>query len=436
MSQLMETLLDLSEIPGNRLPESSMAFSKLSMFDWLVCGRAGVGEPLAAKLREFAAQEGGREIASIFGSGRTPARMAALVNGATSHALDYDDTYFGHIGHLSVGIYPAALAAGEEVLASAAEVAAAFLLGAEAAIRTGMALGAVHYNRGFHQTATAGAFGATVAAGRLYGLTREQMRAALGLCSTRASGLKSQFGTMGKPYNAGIAAANGIECAQLARLGMTSCDDGLFGAQGFIPTHSDAPVLETVSVEHFLFDSISYKFHACCHGTHAMIEALLTAMESTGIGSGDVACFRLKTNPRWLSVCNIATPTTGLEVKFSYRWLAGMVLNGIDTGSDKAFTDSTARDPALAAFSQRVEVTGDESLTDMQAHGELDLNDGTCIPIAHDLARPVAPDELAIKLRAKAAAILGEAALPLATVLDDMATLTAADLGQLVRTGA
>ena len=79
-----------------------------------------------------------------------------------------------------------------------------------------MVLGRKHYERGFHQTATAGAFGATVAAGRLLGLTSEQMRNALSLVGTRASGLKSQFGTMGKPFNAGVAASNGVEAALLA----------------------------------------------------------------------------------------------------------------------------------------------------------------------------------------------------------------------------
>ena len=95
--------------------------------------------------------------------------MAALVNGATSHALDYDDTHFAHVGHLSVGIYPAALAVAEETGSSASHLIEAFLVGAEAAIRVGVKLGPGHYNRGFHQTATAGAFGATIAAGRLYG---------------------------------------------------------------------------------------------------------------------------------------------------------------------------------------------------------------------------------------------------------------------------
>ncbi|MBW7883459.1 MAG: MmgE/PrpD family protein, partial [Caldilineaceae bacterium] len=66
-------------------------------------------------------------------------------------------THFAHVGHLSVGVYPAALAAAEDVDASAEAMVAAFLVGAEAAIRVGLVLGRSHYNQGFHQTATAGA---------------------------------------------------------------------------------------------------------------------------------------------------------------------------------------------------------------------------------------------------------------------------------------
>ena len=140
--------------------------------------------------------------------------------------------------------------------ASAEEMITAFLLGAEGAIRVGMTLGRAHYNHGFHQTATAGAFGATLTAGRLLGLDRLQMRHALGLCGTRASGLTSQFGSMGKPFNAGIAAANGVECATLANLGFTSADDGLMGHQGFIGAH--LPGGGAVTGPDMTFDS--YKF--------------------------------------------------------------------------------------------------------------------------------------------------------------------------------
>ena len=103
-------LLNLAALPGENIPVTVQAMARFSLFDWMVCGRAGVGEPLAGILRRYVAAEGGRPVASILGGGQAPARAAALVNGATSHALDYDDTHFGHVGHPSVGIYPAALA--------------------------------------------------------------------------------------------------------------------------------------------------------------------------------------------------------------------------------------------------------------------------------------------------------------------------------------
>ena len=431
---ILECILDLATIQSDLIPASALGMARLSLFDWIVCGRAGTGEPVAAILRELAGQEGGNGEASVFGGKPAPARMAALVNGATSHALDYDDTHFGHIGHLSVGVYPAALAIAEKTGAPASAAVESFLVGAETAIRIGRILGPVHYDRGFHQTATAGAFGATVAAGRLLGLTREGMRAAIGLCATRASGLKSQFGTMGKPYNAGAAASNGVECAMLADKGISAPDDGLMGHQGFVSTHSDAPDPQA-GVEGlpgtFLFEDNKYKLHACCHGTHAMIEALREAKRARGLLPDDVAAFRLRTNPRWLAVCDIKAPRTGLEVKFSYCWLAAMVLEGIATESDGSYPRPMAEDRRLRAFAERVTVEGDESLNEMQASGVLSLKDGSQVDVWHDFSVRMPNDILEAKLITKAQAVLGAtAAAGIQESIAALDTLSARALGR------
>ena len=428
---VLGTALDLAAFPAGDIPASARSMARFSLFDWLVCGRAGVAEPLAVILRNYVAAEDGRAVASVFGGSQAPARAAALVNGATSHALDYDDTHFAHVGHPSVGVYPAALAAGEETGATASEVADAFLIGAEASVRIGMVLGAGHYNRGFHQTATAGAFGATIAAGRLYGLTRDQMRVAIGLCATRASGLKSQFGTMGKPYNAGIAAANGVECAGLARAGFTSADDGLMGAQGFVATHADAPDMPADTPPGtFLFEDIKYKLHACCHGTHAMIEALAALKHVHNLTPERVASIHLRTSPRWLSVCDIKVPRTGLEVKFSYNWLAGMMLAGIPTASDRAYTDALAGDADLADFAGRITVAGEAGVTDMQAAGEVRLTDGGMLAFAYDLAARLPNAVLERSLRAKATGLIGAEGERIWALVAGLDSLSARDLGK------
>lgn len=386
-------------------PSAPALAASHSLFDWAVCGLAGMNEPAAATLRATALAEGAAPVASLIGGGRTSARLAALVNGTTSHALDYDDTHFAHIGHLSVGIYPAALAAGEMAGATIGQIVTAFLLGAEVAIRVGMALGPEHYDRGFHQTATAGAFGATAAAGRLLGLDPDRMRQALGLAATRASGIKNQFGSMGKPLNAGLAASNGVECALWAGAGMTSARDGLEGVNGFLATHSDRPDPAAGLREDFLFDAVKYKLHACCHGTHAMLEALQALPARPA--AAEVAALHLRTSPRWLNVCDIKTPRSGLEVKFSYAWLAAMALSGIPTAADCSYTDAIAGDPALARLAGRVVVTADDGLSEMQASGEIVLTGGERLPFRHDLDQPFAPEISARSLRRKAGILIG-----------------------------
>lgn len=438
MARSMDALLDLAALDASRLPAASRRLAAFSLYDWMTVAIAGSDQPLCDIVRAQALAEGGTPMASLVGADtRLPARAAALVNGTVSHALDYDDTHFAHIGHLSVGIYPAALAAAEEQGAGAAVVRDAFLVGAEGACRLGMVLGRGHYQRGFHQTATAGAFGATIAAGRIYGLDRAQTRAALSLVATRASGLKSQFGTMGKPFNAGIAASNGIEAASLARRGFTSCDDGIEGPQGFIETHADSPDHETPwhnpPPGHFLFDAINYKLHACCHGTHAMIEALLKARRDGKLSDTALRRIVVKTNPRWLKVCDIKKPRTGLEVKFSYCWLAAMVVTGVNTSSERVYQDQLCVAPNLQRLAACVDVIGDESLSDTETVVSVEAN-GTPAIYTHDLSAPILHEELEQGLRAKAEGLLGrERAERLWEAIRNIDTLPASALGALLR---
>jgi 2-methylcitrate dehydratase PrpD len=307
----------------------------------------------------------------------------------------------------------------------------AFLAGAEASVRLGMALGREHYERGFHQTATAGAFGATVAASRLLDLSETDTRNALSLVATRASGLKSQFGTMGKPFNAGIAACNGVEAAGLAQRGFISCDDGIAGPQGFIATHADRPEPWPDFPNRFLFEDVKYKFHACCHGTHAMIEAL-NKVSAADLVQMDSLLVRV--SPRWLKVCDIKKPRTGLEVKFSYAWLAAMCCNGMETAADVTYQDALADAPALAEMASRVTVEGDARLSDTATEVEVVTARGQTICGAYDLAERLTPEVIGRRLRAKAAALLGaEAAGSLWQSVTELERHSAREIGATLR---
>ncbi len=387
---------------------AALEMMRLSLFDWAACGIAGRDEPVARITREMIADEGGAAQAHVFGGGAYPVRAAALVNGAASHALDYDDTHFAHIGHPSVAVIPAALALGEQRQVSGAAFLEACLIGVETSVRVGVWLGRAHYQAGFHQTATAGAFGAAAAAARVLGLSADRVADALGLVATRAAGLKAQFGTMGKPYNAGIAAASGVEAALLVARGFQPERGALDGPLGFGDTHhgvADISALEGLG-QIWQFEQISHKFHACCHGLHAVLEA---AMDLSDVAAEDIAEIDVVTHPRWMTVCNQLAPMTGLGAKFSYGTVLAMRFLGYDTARLDSFDDAVCQDPAVRALRQRVRVTADEALSETQAQLTLVLRDGSSRGAAHDLNRPMPLDVRRAKLRAKGEALLGEA---------------------------
>ena len=376
---------------------------KLSFIDWASVALAGLDEPVANLLRSYLEDEGGTPQAHFVGGGATNARSAALFNGTVSHALDYDDTHFAHIGHPSVAVFPAALAVAEQTGADVQSFLDASLVGVEASIRFGVVLGRKHYQTGFHQTATAGAFGATLAAAHLLGLDAERTRHALGLVSTRASGLKSQFGTMGKPLNAGIAASNGVEAAGLAARGFLSNPDGVFGPQGFFATHhgvDDRPA----QPDGFLFETISHKFHACCHGLHAVLEAFAT------INSADpheVTEIIIHTHPRWMSVCSIPTPATGLEAKFSYRAVVALALLGHDTARLDTFDDTLVTSPAVRGVLGEVQVVEDDTLAETASQVIVHRANGAPLRASADISRPLELEALRNRIIRKSAALVG-----------------------------
>ena len=133
----------------------------------------------------------GKGNSTVFGDGNTftPA-IAALLNGALGHSLDFDDTHADSSLHASAPVVPAAFAVGEMTAASGRDVLTAIVAGYEVCCRLGNALDPTsHYARGFHPTATAGTYGAAAAAAKLFGLSQAQIVSAFGVSGQPGCGL-------------------------------------------------------------------------------------------------------------------------------------------------------------------------------------------------------------------------------------------------------
>ena len=194
------------------------------------------------KMLEALALDGKGE-STVFGDGKTwtPA-VAALLNGALGHSLDFDDTHAESSLHPSAPVVPAAFAVGEMVGASGRDVLTAIVAGYEVCCRLGNALDPTsHYARGFHPTATAGTYGAAAAAGKLFGLSKDQIISAFGVSGSQAAG-SLQFlvnGAWNKRYQVGAAAMNGVIAATLARNDFVGSTKSVEGKHGLLVGYSD-----------------------------------------------------------------------------------------------------------------------------------------------------------------------------------------------------
>ena len=375
------------------LPEDVRELARQCVLDYLGVGLAGAADELVRILLDETAEAGGAAQAGVIGhDARLPVLSAALVNGAIAHALDYDDVNLAMPGHPSVAILPALLALAEERKASGKAVIAAFVAGYETCCRIGMTLRPGHYNRGFHATGTVGAFGAAAACAHLLGLDAEATARALGIAGTQSAGLKSQFGTMCKPFHAGKAAQNGLLAARLAARGFSSRPDIVECTQGFAATHSPDFVAEKALAEpkrgFHIYNNL-FKYHAACYMTHAPIECGRQLREQ-GIAPADIAAIKLSAHFAIDKVCNIPAPTNGLEAKFSLRQTVAMALSGVDTASLEAYSEVTATDPALTGLRERVNFDFRENLPEAGAEVEVALKDGRKVSASFDAGIPMA----------------------------------------------
>ena len=238
--------------------------------------------------------------AGVFGDAAryTPAG-AAFLNGALAHSLDFDDTHAAGSLHPGAPVIPAALAAGEMCGASGADVLAALIAGYEVTCRVALALPAgEHYDRGFHPTATCGAFGAAAAAARVFGLDADGVAGALGTVLSQAAG-SLQFlvnGAWTKRVQVGWAALNGLMAATLVREGFKGAAEALEGKHGFLHAYAPNPKPERVVQDLgqvFELMHTAVKPYPSCRYGHAGIDAALALRAANDLQSQEITSVRL-----------------------------------------------------------------------------------------------------------------------------------------------
>jgi 2-methylcitrate dehydratase PrpD len=381
-----------SSIRFDDLPPSAVTVARQCILDWFAVTIPGAAEPAVQILCDELLSDGAEPVASLAGlPGRTSALNAALINGTASHALDFDDVNMAILGHPSVAILPGLLALAEATGASQEKVLAAFVAGYEVVCRTGALMSPGHYGHGFHATSTVGSVGAAAACSHLLGLDAETTATAYGIAATKASGLKSMFGTMCKPLHAGMAAQNGLLAARLAARGFTSRPDALECAQGLAATQSvdfnPDEAMKDAPLDHHIAANL-FKYHASCYLTHGAIEAGKSLREKSAASSNAIQSIEIRVPPVTDRVCNIPRPETGLEAKFSLRLTVAMALAGRDTSGIATYTDALTQDPELVRLRDMATVEFVDGFPEARADVAITVAGGRRFAASHDAGVP------------------------------------------------
>ena len=219
---------------------------------------------------------------------------AALLNGTLAHSLDFDDTHASASLHPSAPIVPAAFAAAEMAGADGQALIAAIVAGYETQIRLSLALDpAAHYDRGFHPTATCGAFGAAAAAARLFKLDAAGHANAFGIVLSMAAG-SMQFlenGAWTKRSHVGHAAMCGLMAATLSRAGYLGAADAIDGKRGFLRAYApkaDAAQVVAQLGQRWETMKIAVKPFPSCRYSHAPLDGILALARQHKIRAEEV----------------------------------------------------------------------------------------------------------------------------------------------------
>ena len=342
----------LSDIPHDVLEGAQDA-----LIDTLGVALAGTLEPVGEIAMRWIHETGARAQSSVWGQslGTSPAE-AAFANGMCAHALDFDDSLPTLRGHPSATMVPAALAVAEVSGATGAQVLASYALGLEIAGKLGRAMGQGHYLRGWHSTATLGAFSSTAVAARLWGLDTGRLQTAWGLAASQMSGLVRNFGTMTKPFHAGHAARIGVVSAWMARNGFSADETVFDGKSSVLDTYrgEDGAALESLIATlgepwEMTTPGIFVKRWPCCYCNHRPIGGMLELMQKHRIAADEITAIAIGFPPGADTALVSHNPATGLEGKFSIEYVAAATaLDGKLTL--ETFSDAMVQRPAVRAM--------------------------------------------------------------------------------------
>lgn len=313
------------------LPEDLVQIVKEALIDYTAVTIAGSNETPTNAVFAYAMNCSVKEEATIFGRNKkTSVEFASMINGTASHVLDYDDVSWATIGHPTVVVAPVCFSMAEKYGRSGKDVILAYSLAVEVMHKLADITMPYISKNGWHTTPIYGIFGSVIAGGILKGSSSKELLNALGIAASKASGIRSNFGTSTKSYHAGMACYNGLESLYLASFGLDSSPKALEEEDGFIKTFT-GQIEKSISLNlgnkwDLLERGLVFKQYPCCSGSHPAVDLTKDMMEKYSILYKDIKHIKVGCSlvaPKELT-CDF--PNNSLNAKFSMRYAIASML--------------------------------------------------------------------------------------------------------------
>jgi 2-methylcitrate dehydratase PrpD len=305
--------------------------------------------------------------------GRVPAVMAAFVNGAMAHCLDYDDqTPWGQ--HSASSLIPAVFAVAERVAYAKGCVSGKDMI---AAVAAGQDLfnrfrRHVDWHKDWNFSTVMGVYCATAASGRILGLSREQVAHSLGIASMQSCGTAAVLNAVGSDLRAmyaGFPARGAVTAALLSQKGITGVPTIFEGKYGvfdmyFGNRYDRDKILDGLGSD-YCGGSTLYKRWPAVGTAHGHIHATMGLMRDHNLDPAEIEeikvfvgdYHRLMSEP--LQARRV--PTTLVDAKFSLPFLVAVAAVRRDMSLDD-FTEAALKNPAVLATAGKVVPIDDASL--------------------------------------------------------------------------
>ncbi|MBO9195440.1 MmgE/PrpD family protein [Rhizobium sp. 16-449-1b] len=404
---------------------------KLFVLDTLGCMLGGIQTELSQTMARSLKKAGSGGGATIVGTDISLSLGdAALLNGTSANALDFEETLAG-IGHPSGTIFGAALAAGEDREITGAEFLDSVLVGYDIGNRIGRSI-QPSYERlqevwfvGTWQT-----FSAVSAAAKCLKLDLEKTLHAYGIAGATAPLPNSQkwgFEHEERPVHwvkepTGWPSWTGITAALLAENGFVGNRFILDGEKGFWRmAGSDrvdfAGMRRNLGTD-FEIMNASFKPYSCCRWQHSALDCVTELMGRHKLRAEDIVALEVHTFD-WVQGFEIYGPVDSVDAGFSIPFSVTMLLHGFKPGPGW-FVNEVLHDRDLIDYSKRITVKLDAYYNTafhkegrIGARVEIKLRSGEAISATSDIPtgspeRPMARAAIVDKYMSMAAPMLGE----------------------------